>query len=194
MSFDWGIWKQMAEIDNEDEFIDDSERRVFLEYLNDPSMVLMEMANVRGIDTKIEDRLPFSFFFTNKKAVHKQHGIRLKVMWNPSKNPEDADGYLELHGDYEYTIGSHKYKPTSKELSILRNFAHKYKVLFSAVWEGKLYDGDLQDYFRGRISFKELLSKFDGITEKQYYYLNHANNLTELEETVRKYKIFNMND
>ena len=36
MSFDWGIWKQMQEMDSEDEFIDDSERRVFLEYLKDP--------------------------------------------------------------------------------------------------------------------------------------------------------------
>ena len=45
--FDWGIWKHMQETDNEDEFIDDSERRVFLEYLNDSSTVLMEMANVR---------------------------------------------------------------------------------------------------------------------------------------------------
>ena len=192
--FDWGIWKRMQETDNEDEFIDDSERRVFLEYLNDSSTVLMEMANVRGIDTVIEKRLPFSFFFTNKKSVHHQHGIRLKILWNPSKNPEEADGYIELHGDYNYIVGSHKYKPTAKELKILREFAHKYKVLFAAVWEGKLYDGDLQDYFKGRINLKELLSKFDDISEMQYYYLNHANNLTELEEIVRKYKIFNLND
>lgn len=194
MAFDWGIWEQMTAIDNENEFIDDSERKVFLEYLNDPSMVLMEMANVRGIDTKIENRLSFSFYFSTKTAVHKQHGIRLKIIWNPSKAPADADGYLELHGDYNYIISSHKYKPTAKELNMLREFAHKYKVLFAAVWEDKLYDGDLQDYFKGRISFKELLSKFDNITEKQYYYLNHSKDLKELEETVRKYKIFNMND
>lgn len=194
MAFDWGIWKQMVEINNENEFIDDSERRIFLEYLNDPSMVLMEMANVRGIDTKIENRLPFSFYFSTKTAVHKQHGIRLKIIWNPSKASADADGYLELHGEYNYIIGSHKYKPTAKELNILREFAHKYKVLFAAVWEDKLYDGDLQDYFKGRISFKELLSKFDNVTEKQYYHLNHSKNLKELEEIVRKYRIFNMND
>lgn len=192
--FDWGIWKQIQKIDNDDEFIDDSERRVFLEYLNDPSMILMEMANVRGIDTKIENRLPFSFFFTNKRAVHNQHGIRLKILWNPSKNPKDADGYIELHGNYEYVSGSHKYKPTKDELRILREFVKKYKVLFSAVWEEKLYDGDLQDFFKGRISIKELLSKFDDISEKNYYTLNHCNSLEELEQCIRKYKIFNMND
>lgn len=194
MSFDWGIWKQMAEIDNEDEFIDDSERRVFLEYLNDPSMVLMEMANIIGNDIKIDNKLPFSFYISPKFAVHKQHGIRAKIIWNPSKAPADADGYMELHGDYGYTVGSHKYKPTGKELKIARDFFKKYKVLFAAVWEEKVDTSYVQDYFRGYITFKELLSKFSNITEKQYYYLNHANNLTELEETVRKYKIFNMND
>ena len=194
MSFDWGIWKQMQEIDNEDEFIDDSERRVFLEYLKDPSMVLMEMANVRGNDVKLEYRLPFSFYFSTKNAVHSQHGIRAKVVWNPNKAPEGADGYFELHGDYEYTIGSHKYKPTPKEKETARDFFKKYKVLFAAVWESKLYDGDLQDYFKGRINLKELLSKFDNISERQYFDINHCNSLEELEQCVRKYKIFNMND
>ena len=192
--FDWGIWKNMQEIDSEDEFIDDSEREVFLEYLNDPSMVLMEMANLRGNDIKIEDRLPFSIYFSTKSTVHNQHGIRLKVLWNPSRASASADGYIELHGNYTYTISSHKYKPTAKELAILRNFARKYRILFVAVWEEKLYDGDLQDYFRGIINFKELLSRFYDISEKQYYYINHANNLTELEEVVREYKIFNMSE
>lgn len=194
MNFDWGIWKQMAEIDNEDEFIDDSERKVFLEYLNDPSMVLMEMANVTGNDVVVERGLPFSFYISSKMAVHNQHGIRVKILWNPSKSPANADGYLELHGDYKYIVGSHKYKPTSKELSIARNFFKKYKVLLAAVWEDKVDQQQLYRYFVGDISFKELLSRFYNMSEKQYYYLNHANNLTELEETVRKYKIFNMND
>ena len=194
MAFDWGIWKQMAEIDNEDEFIDDSERRVFLEYLNDPSMVLMEMANVTGNDVVVEPRLPFSFYMSSKMAVHGQHGIRVKILWNPSKSPANADGYMELHGDYKYTIGSHKYKPTGKELKIAREFFKKYKVLFAAVWEDKVDQQQLYRYFVGDISFKELLSKFDNTTEKQYYYLNHSKDLKELEETVRKYRIFNMND
>lgn len=31
---------------NEDEFIDEVDKQIFEEYLNDPSTVLMEMANV----------------------------------------------------------------------------------------------------------------------------------------------------
>lgn len=192
--FDWGVWKKMQEIDNEDEFIDDSERRVFLEYLNDPSMVLMEMANIIGNDIKVDDKLPFSFYISSKSAVHGQHGIRAKIIWNPSKAPANADGYMELHGDYEYTISSHKYKPSGKELKIARSFFKKYKILFASVWEEKLDPTYVQNYLSGYMSFKEMLTKFYDVTEKQYYHLNHANNLQELEETIRKYKIFNMND
>lgn len=182
-------WKELSD----DEFIDASDREIFEWYLSDTSAILMEMSNVRGRDVIMEDKLPFSFFFCRKSAVHRQHGIRLKIIWNPNRAPEDADGYIELHGDYEYTMGSHKYKPTAKELSVLRNFCKKYKVLFAAVWEGILYDGDLQDYFKGRIDLRELLTNFDlrGIS---YYKVNHCKTLQELEDCVRKNKIFNMND
>lgn len=194
MSFDWGTWKQMQEIDNEDEFIDDSERRVFLEYLNDPSMVLMEMANFLGNNVKVYNRLPFSFYVSSKTAVHNQHGIRAKIIWNPSRAPASADGNLELHGDYRYTVNSHKYKPTRKELEIAREFFKRYKILFTAIWEEKVDPSYVQDYLAGRIPLRELLTKFYDISEKQYYHLNHAKDLQELEEIVRKYKIFNMND
>lgn len=177
-----------------EEFIDKSDKEIFMEYLNDPSMILMEMANIRGIDMVIERSLPFSFFFTSKKAVHERHGIRLKVLWNPSKNPENADGYIELHGNYDYISGSHKYKPTNKELAILRDFAHKYKILFTAVWEGKLYDGYLQDYFKGRLSFKNILTKFENISERHFYLINHCKTVEELYQCVKQYHIFNLNE
>lgn len=179
---------------NSDEFLDEADQKIFEWYLTEPSAVLMEMANVRGIDTAIEKHLPFSFYFSSKKAAHGQHGIRLKVIWNPSKAPEDADGYFELHGDYKYESGSHKYHPSADERKVARTFCRKYKVLFAAVWEGILYDGDLQDYFKGRIKLNELLSKFDIEDDMNYYYLNHCKSLQELEACVHKYNIYNMND
>lgn len=178
---------------NSNEFLDKADQEVFEWYMLDPSAILMEMANVRGIDTVIEARLPFSFYFSTRKAVHDRHAIRLKVRWTPNKSPEEADGYFELHGGYEYTTASHRYKPTSKELEIGRNFCKKYKVLFAAVWEGVLYDGDLQDYFKGRLKLNELLSKFE-LTGRQYYNVNHCTSLDELEACVRKHNIYNMND
>ena len=176
------------------EELDIQEAIELLEYLENPSAILMEMANVRGIDFVHTQNLPFSFYFSTKSAVHRSHAIRLKVLWNPSKAPASADGYMEMHGDYAYTVSSHKYKPTNKELSILKTFCLKYKVLFCAVWEEKLYDMDLVDYFRGRLQLNELLTKFDDISEKHYYLINHCKSIEELEKCVRDNKIFNMND
>ena len=178
----------------DEDFLDSADRKLFEIYLKDPSMVLMEMANVVGNDVVLEKRLPFSFYFSTKDAVHAQHGIRLKILWNPSKSPEYADGYIEMHGDYKYIPGSHKYQPVGKELFILRTFCKKYKVIFSAVWENKLASNYVQKYFDGRLQFNELLTKFESVTEKQYYLINHCKNLEELEQCVRKNKIFNMND
>lgn len=179
---------------NEGEFIDKEDMEIFLEYLDDPCGVLMEMTNVRGMDVKLTPNLPFSFHFCNKDAVHQQHGIRVKIIWNPSRAPYSADGYMELHGDYDYTAGSHKYNPTAEELKIARDFFKKYKVLFAAAWENVLYDAKpMQDYFEGRLSFKELLAMFD-LRGRDYYNVNHCKSLEELEACVRKNKIFNMND
>ncbi len=179
---------------NREDFLDDADMCLFEQYLKDPSMVLMEMANVVGNDVVVEKKLPFSFYFSTKSAAHHQHGIRVKVLWNPSKAPDNADGFIELHEPYNYTSGSHKYKPTGKELKTLKDFCIKYKVLFSAVWEEKLASNYLQKYFDGRLNFKDLLSKFEHIKEKQYYLINHCNSLEELENCVRKYLIYNMND
>ena len=73
-------------------------------------------------------------------------------------------------------------------------FVRKYKVLFAAVWEKKLDQNAVLGYFEGAYNFKQLVSQFEGITEKQFYIINHCNNLTELERAVRENKIFNMND
>ena len=185
---------QIEENFNKEEFLDKADQEVFEWYMQDPSAVLMEMANVVGNDVVVDKNLPFSFYFSTKSAVHHQHGIRVKVLWNPSKSPDNADGYMELHGDYRYVSGSHKYKPTGKELKILKDFCIKYKPLFSAVWEEKLASNFLQKYFDGRLDFKGLLSKFEHVKEIQYYYLNHCKTLEELEDCVRKYNIYNMND
>lgn len=180
---------------NADEFLDKADQEVFEWYLNEPSAVLMEMANVVGNYVKIEPAgLPFSFHFCGKSAVHQQHGLRVKVIWNPSKAPANADGYFELHGDYKYKAGSHKYPGSADEKKLARKFFKKYKVLFAAVWEEVLDAKPLQEYFEGKIKFNELLSKFDIEDEMDYYNLNHCKTLEELEYCVRKYSIYNMND
>lgn len=121
----------------------------------------MEMSNILGNEVKVEPKLHFSFYFSTKKVVHDRHRIRAKILWNPSKAPADADGHIDLHGNYEYIIGSHKCEPTSKGLSIAKNFFKKYKVLFAAVWEEVVDQSYVERYFNGDYNIKQLLSKFN---------------------------------
>ena len=176
-------------------FLDEADKNLFEWYLKEPSAILMEMSNVIGNKVKIErGGLPFSFYVSNKNNVHNQHGIRSKVLWNSNKSPENADGYFELHGDYKYVSGSHKYKPTEKEKEFARSIFKKYKVLFAMVWECKLNHDDLADYFKGNIVWRDLLAASYGLTEKQYYLINHCKDIIELEKCVRENKIFKMHD
>lgn len=193
--FDLSIWKQLNNLREIGSFVDEEDFEDFKEYLYSPSKILMEMANAVGNNVKREKNLPFSFFFSSKKAVRGAHGIRVKILWNPSKAPADADGFLELHGDYEYIPGSHKYEPNAKELSIARKFFKKYKVLFSAVWEDVLYDpSQLVMYFYGKISWKELMKQFDTGNSDWNFYIQTTDNIKELEQLVREENMFNMND
>ena len=153
------------------------------------------MANAVGNNVKREKNLPFSFFFSSKKAVRGTHGIRVKILWNPSKAPADADGFLELHSDYEYIPGIHKYESSAEELSIARKFFKKYKVLFAAVWEDVISDpSQLVMYFYGKISWKELMKQFDTGNSDWNFYIQTTDNVKELEQLVREENIFNMND
>lgn len=193
--FDFVVWKQLNNLQESGSFINEEDFEDFKEYLYSPSKILMEMANAVGNNVRREKNLPFSFFFSSKKAVRGIHGIRVKILWNPSKAPADADGFLELHGDYAYIPGSHKYEPNAKELSIARKFFKKYKVLFSAVWEDVLYDpSQLVMYFYGKISWKELMKQFDTGNSDWNFYISTAENLQELEGMVREENMFNMND
>lgn len=188
------IWDSSHMDDNE--FLDDADRRVFECYMSDPSAVLMEMACVRGIDARPK-QLPFSFYFSNKSAVHNQHGIRVKIQWNGTKiKSKNADGYFEIHGSYpyEYVEGSHKYKPTEKEKDLAREFIRKNKVLFAAVWEEVVDENDVRKYFEGEISWRGLMKRFDTESSDWNFYIQTTDNVKELEQLVREENMFNMND
>lgn len=188
------IWKELNSLSDWEEY-QETEMLIVEDYMKDPSAILTEMACVRSMNMAVEQNLPFSFYFSSKEDVFNRHGIRLKVQWNPMKiSSRNADGYFELHGDYEYISGSHKYYPTAKELKIARGFIRKYKVLFAASWEEKVQTEDVADWFEGKIKLDELLSRFENISEDDYFRINHSRTVEELEQAVRKYKIFNMND
>lgn len=152
--------------------------------------ILLEMANIRGKDVNIED-IDFSLFFSRK---YPNHGCRVKICWNREKMTHDT-GNMEAHGDYKYyQDASCKYKPDAVDISTARYFIKKYKVLFAAVWEEKLDSNDLIDYFRGRLSWKELLSCFTDMADKEQESIQNCKDRKELEKRVRELNIFNMND
>ena len=155
--------------------------------------VLWEMANARGVRVKTDD-IDFSFHFLTKNEM--RHAIRVKITWNREKiGNGNFDGYIEAHGEYRYYQSpKSKAHPSKKDIDRARMFVRKYKVLFAAVWEKKIDQNAVLGYFEGAYTFKQLLSQFEDITEKQFYQINHCNNLTELEKTVIENKIYNMND
>ena len=153
--------------------------------------LLMEMANLRGKDVKIED-INFSIYFSPKQTD--QHSIRIKVLWNRERmNSGNFDGVLYLHGDYEYKQNPNAdNKPDMYDIFELRYFAKRYKVLFAAVWENKLDPNDVEDYFKGRLSFEELLTLFLDLDSDDYDKIQQARNIKELEQIVSGNNIFNM--
>ena len=153
--------------------------------------MLTEMANLRGKDVKVDD-IDFSFYFSKKNS---NHGIRLKVLWNRERMSGNDDGYMEMHGDYKYVRApGSKYKPSGWEINGLRYFCKKWKPLFAAVWEQKLDETDVRKYFEGQLTFQELMETFEGIKKEHYSIVKKCNNARQLEEAVRKYSIYSMND
>ena len=67
----------------------------------------------------------------------------------------------------------------------------KYKVLFAAVWEEFLEADDVQDYFKGILTFDELKDSFYDLPENIF---DDAKTIADIEKIVRENKLFDMND
>lgn len=187
-----GLWKELNSSEEDAAFTYDESIYGEQEELEED--LLMEMANMVGRKVKTDD-INFSFYFSRKNSS--RHGIRLKVFWDRQYINDDKSGYIELHGNYNYSQDpKQKYRPKAYMIDTLRYFVKKYKVLFAAVWENALGEDSLQDYFRNLIDFKTLLSEFNinKVGRQKYEALNYAEDLKQLEHLIRQYNIFNMND
>lgn len=127
------------------DFLDEADMKVFQYCIDHPGAVLMEIVNVGG-GRVVRNRLPFSFYFSDKNAVHQAHGIKVKIFFGIALEQKETDGYLELHGDYKYSQLTNN-KLSSKELKTALEFFKTNKVLFVAAWEGVLDPNDILLYF-----------------------------------------------
>lgn len=150
------------------------------------------MANIRG-NYVVTDNINFSFYFSDKTECN--HAIRVQINWNPAKVSGGLDGYIELHGDYEYVHSSKlDAHPSVRDIVKMKQFFYKYKVIFAVVWEMKLEADDAGDFFLGRIDLISLIDKFEDIDPTHRLRLMQVSTVKQLETMVRDYDMFNMND
>lgn len=151
---------------------------------------LMEMANLRGSKVRVPHKLKFSFYFSGRNT---SHGIRVKPVFTPDELVIDKVGILKLCDDWKFTPYKGDKHISSKDIKEMKDFFREYKVLFAGVWEKRIHEDDVQDFFRGMMPLKELIENMKDYKEYKEY-LDKVDSIKELEQTVRKYNIFNMND
>ena len=105
-------------------------------------------------------------------------------------------GTLKLRGDWQYVPGKGDISVSTKKVNEMREFFREYKILFAAVLEKVLPPDSLYDYFRGTITFDELLEEFEFYEDleariKQFNQNNGIKTLLDLYTFVKKNDSFN---
>ena len=147
------------------------------------------LCNMTGKFVLIE-YINFSFEFAIKSNV-RHKAIQVVINWNRDRLSGTKDGYMNLWGNYKYVRYEYGQDASNEEISEARDFFMKYKVLFAAVWECKLDAWKVRDYFRRLMSFDELKREFEDIPKD---ILKDAKTIADIEDIVRKNKLFDMND
>lgn len=142
------------------------------------SQDIFAMSNVRGRYVVNPEQLDFSFYFSSGAGV--DHSIRVKPVFDPEKLKVSLTGTLKLCDDWEYEPGPNDIKVSQKRINRMKQFFRQYLVLFAAVWDEQMQDATLEDYFKGQISFNEMLqdlSFYEDYSEE----LDTIDNVQDLE-------------
>ena len=129
------------------------------------------MSNVRGRYIKVENDIPFSFYYSPRNS---SHGPRVKVIFNPDRMKQNLAGNLMLCDDWSFTPGRNDTHVSSKQISEMKDFFRKYLILFLLVWDGHSDEPDPEDYFRKDMDLHELITRID-------FYDDHAEDLDKVE-------------
>ena len=149
---------------------------------------VMCMSNVRGYKVRVQKNLPFSFYFSANQG---EHSIRVKPMFNPSKLSDSLVGTLKLCDDWEYVPGPNDGHVNAKDVAKMKRFFRTYLVLFAAVWDRQLTDGDVYDYLAGDLTLPELIELFDFYDEYSEE-LDEISSVSELEDFCRANGLVNL--
>ena len=149
-------------------------------------------SNMIGRFVKMDGPLGFSFYFGSKYAGGNisRHDIRVKFCLNPEKMAVSKSYFMLLHGDYKSNAEG---QIPAKDLERIRHFFKKYKVIFAGVWEEKIAERDVMNFFGKKITLSQLIqnSPFYTAYEDQ---LKAVNRINEFEKVVRMNNIFNLHD
>lgn len=151
--------------------------------------VILCMSNVRGKYVKNPHSLPFSFYFSGSDGV--THGPRVKPMFNPERLRIDLAGTLKLCDDWEYIPGKNDKSISSQEIREMKKFFKRYIVIFCAVWDLQLEDGIADDYFKGIISFEEMIQSIEFYNDFESE-ISRIHDVESLEAFCRKHNLVNM--
>ena len=150
---------------------------------------IFAMSNVRGKYVVNPHNLPFSFYFSSGSGV--SHGPRVKVMFNAEKLKSSLTGTLKLCDDWEFIPGVNDKSVKSDKVSEMKLFFKEYIVLFCAVWDEQMQDATLEDYFKGDITFQEMLKDLDFYNEYSES-LSKIHDVKTLEDFCRSNNIVNL--
>ena len=146
---------------------------------------MFEMANVLGRKVKNPHKLPFSFYFSVRKA--NEHSIRVKPVFNANDLNPSIVGTLKLCDDWEFIPGSEEKHISASDEREMKEFFREYLVLFCMVWDMQLREDVIQDYFRNLITFAELVREIKFYTND----MNRIETMEELEEYCRNNRLVN---
>ena len=148
---------------------------------------IFAMSNVRGKYIKVEQNIPFSFYYSPRNS---SHGPRVKVLFNPDRMRQNLAGTLKLCDDWLFVPGKDDLNVSNSKIASMKQFFRKYLILFLLVWENLLDDPDPEDYFRGDIDLHKLITLIDFYPEFAKE-MDEIKSISELEDFCRKNNLVN---
>lgn len=146
------------------------------------------MSNVLGKYIKVEDNVPFSFYYSPR---NNSHGPRVKPVLNSEKMRISDAGTLALCDDWAFTPGKSDSRFSNKVVIQMKAFFRKYLILFLLVWEELADDPLLGYYLEGRAPLSEFIESLDFYNEYADD-LDQIETVSELEQFCRNNDLVNM--